>query len=329
MLNNLKIILKFLAWSVCFCWFFSSYALTQISLSSDSEAYDIEDVIELRIEIVSDEGWSLRPPRIPWIENFNMLGNSQSLSTRSLNWKKTVNLVLIMTFVAKESGAYDIWPISVNGTESNSLKLIISWERILLGWQPTAMPWTPSQNTISNQKTDDKEIDKEQEIDEEKIISSLKQKQWEIRDIRWKWSVDLLNYKNTLVLLVFIILFFSSRYLFLHIGASIVARREEREKNKKVFSDFFALLEKFEDRYLDSSKDIFYSKLSELTRRYMAERIDVHFPTLTLSEMKKQAQNRKELIQLYEKIYYPEYNYQKDTKEERIYLLNELRDELN
>jgi ABC-type uncharacterized transport system substrate-binding protein len=128
---------------------------------------------------------------------------------------------------------------------------------------------------------------------------------------------------------VFIILFFSSRYLFLHIGASIVARREEREKNKKVFSDFFALLEKFEDRYLDSSKDIFYSKLSELTRRYMAERIDVHFPTLTLSEMKKQAQNRKELIQLYEKIYYPEYNYQKDTKEERIYLLNELRDELN
>ena len=127
------------------CLITNSFAF-DANLSVDKNTSDINNPINLRVEISSDEWWQIAITEIKWLENFKKIWQSQSQSSSSevviINWKTkqktttTINLNLILE--AKKAWEFEIWPAILQmwtGTiQTNSVKVKITWNKIQWIW---------------------------------------------------------------------------------------------------------------------------------------------------------------------------------------------------
>jgi hypothetical protein len=124
-----------------------------------------------------------------------------------------------------------------------------------------------------------------------------------------------INIFNTIIFVLFlVILYFVWKYF-------TKQKEVKKEKIKTNFwkvesiDDFKKDLENLEKNYLNSNKDIFYQKLSEILKNIFLYKTKKDISKLTLSEIKKIKLNQK-LINLIENIYFKEYAKQIDDNAE-------------
>lgn len=92
--------------------------------------------------------------------------------------------------------------------------------------------------------------------------------------------------------------------------------------------DFQSLLQDIERNYLDTEKEVFYGKLWALMREYFDEKIENGLSAKTFWELRKKIKKYPSLTRIYEQIYFPEYNLETDTPQQRIQIIHTLKDEL-
>ena len=120
------------------------------NISTNWEKFDINDAINLKIVMESDDSWDISISKIWWIENFEVLWKSQSqsssFSTVVINWKtemkSKISHILSLRLQAKKDWNFTIWPVEILNWQkkfkTNSLNLEISWKKmanIWLNWQ--------------------------------------------------------------------------------------------------------------------------------------------------------------------------------------------------
>jgi len=129
-----------------FIWFFISVIANSFALdakiSLDKNTSDINNPINLRVEISSDQWWQIAITEIKWLENFKKIWQSQSQSSSSqivvINWKtkqKTTTTVnLNLSLEAQKTWEFEIWPAILKmwtGTiQTNSVKIKITWNKV-------------------------------------------------------------------------------------------------------------------------------------------------------------------------------------------------------
>lgn len=88
------------------------------NLQIDKKDIDINDSVNLRIEVSSEQWWQIWVKEIKWLENFEIINQSQSQSSASnvviVNWKtetKTESKInLDLSLKAKVKWDFEIWP---------------------------------------------------------------------------------------------------------------------------------------------------------------------------------------------------------------------------
>lgn len=117
-----------------FC-FTQTYALTS-SLEIDKNKAQVDERVWLKLTINSWENEQINVKEIKWIENFDILGQSQSSSFSNINWKTNSVIELEFSLSPKKKWNYEIWPIVLNDGKTdiltNSVKVEISWEKMFL-----------------------------------------------------------------------------------------------------------------------------------------------------------------------------------------------------
>ena len=149
-----------------FIWLFfiiiSNVFSFDASLEIDKNEADINNFIKLRITIESDDWWEIWIKEIKWLENFELINQSQSQSTSSsivvVNWKterKTKRFHnLDLTLKAQSKWDYEIGPvILINWTNeviTNSVKIKIVWDNLFVNNNHLQIPNTNTQTQVNN-----------------------------------------------------------------------------------------------------------------------------------------------------------------------------------
>lgn len=129
-----------------FLWLFLSLIWNVLAfdakLKVENNTANINDTFNLSVEIESSEWWEIRVKNIKWLENFEMLWQSQSQSSSSqivvVNWKtqsKTVSKVsLNLTLKPKKNWEFEIWPAILTDwkkeIKTNSVKIKVDWTNL-------------------------------------------------------------------------------------------------------------------------------------------------------------------------------------------------------
>jgi len=165
-----------------FIWFFvslisNSFAL-DAKISLDKNTSDINNPINLRVEISSDEWWQIDNIDIKWLEKFKQIwqSHSQSSSTQIvvINWitrqKTTTTINLDLSLEAQKTWEFEIGPAILKmwtGTiQTNSVKIKITWNKIQ--WIKQNSPIIPflkgDEQKEDKQEDEEKNIEKKEEI---------------------------------------------------------------------------------------------------------------------------------------------------------------------
>lgn len=108
------------------------------NLTLNSEKSDINENIELQLSLESESSENFSIEKINWIEDFDIIWQSQSTSLSSFitNWKSQtkVNLSKKFTLKAKKSWTFEIGPVIISNwtkeIKTNSVKLEVSWTKL-------------------------------------------------------------------------------------------------------------------------------------------------------------------------------------------------------
>ncbi len=137
---------KILFWLFLFFLLFKQIFAFDASLVSNKTNYNLWDNINISLKLETTKWWKFQIKTIKWLENFNIIWQSQSQSSASsveiINWvtksvtKTTLNLDLILQ--AKKSWKFEIWPAIIsdwkNEIKTNSIVINIwKWFSSLLG----------------------------------------------------------------------------------------------------------------------------------------------------------------------------------------------------
>ena len=174
---NKKNIFKILLFIWLFFTFISNIFAFDANLQLDKKETDINDYIKLRVEIHSDEWWEIWISDIAWLENFEIISQSQSQSSSTamvtVNWKTQSKIKTShnfdLTLKAKKKGDYTLWPATLNKDnekiKTNKVDIKVSWDNLFinnnhLNVQPNSL-WTNLNKTNTNKiNNEEKSIDK-------------------------------------------------------------------------------------------------------------------------------------------------------------------------
>ena len=174
---NKKNIFKILLFIWLFFGFISNIFAFDANLQLDKKETDINDYIKLRVEIHSDEWWEIWISDIAWLENFEIISQSQSQSSSTsmvtVNWKTQSKIKTShnfdLTLKAKKKGDYTLWPATLNKDnekiKTNKVDIKVSWDNLFinnnhLNVQPNSL-WTNLNKTNTNKiNNEEKSIDK-------------------------------------------------------------------------------------------------------------------------------------------------------------------------
>lgn len=145
-------------------------------LSFDDSEININDNLNFRISIDSENWWEINIKEIKWIEKFDVIWTSQSQNSYSkfvvINWKTESKTEIIFnvdyTLKAKETWDFQIWPAIINywtwEYQTNVVNVKVSWTKMFLN---NSRPKT--QNNIK--KTRNLIDENNYQFDEEKGIN--------------------------------------------------------------------------------------------------------------------------------------------------------------
>lgn len=327
----------YIFWIVLFSIYNACFAEINITINSDSTSIDISELVELRIDVVATENETIWDLQIAGIENFNVVWQSVNNATRIMNWERSENYTLILTLKANTAWEYAIGPVKVWEITSNILNLEVTWADISIGWQQDIAVWNRwitwgggVQTVQDNDEVDQSEQEPEMQVSDEQLLqeyNDMKSGTGEISGLMENTQISPIDIQKTIFAIILLIAIFLA-YKFYSVLKSSPLLKPKPAPIIVVRTDYYDLLEKIEDVYLKAEKNIFYMQLSNLLRRYMDERVAPWLSTKTLTQVRSKLQKNTQLYKLYETIYYPEYNKAKDTPEQRLDILESLKQEL-
>ena len=311
----------------------SVFAEASIDFSASKSEYNIEETIILDIEINSDLNGDLEI-QIDNIEKFQVVWKRQSQSNKIINGVEATSFSLKLSLLALEAWNYKIWPIKAKQLEeefiSKILDVKISWERIMvnnnLKKNEDETTWEVTEENIddinlNNQEDEIKIIPKEISWIDWKIMNDIyPQKDFLLWSLFLKTSLYLLFIAITLIILLN---FLEKKYREYFKKQELLKQLNKKVIKKKInYNKLFKILE---EKFLEEKKEIFYAKLSEVFRLYLDDKIKNWLSKKSFLEIKKFENIDKKLINIYEKIYFPEYNTKEDNIDERKELLEEIK----
>jgi len=290
-----------------------SFAASKVSLEVNGKDFDINDPIQLQATIISDGAGDITIEGIANLSWFQVVGRNQSQSYQNINGKSSAKIQLTYSLKATKKGEYELWPLVLSeGTGkllSNTVKIKVTWEQIFLGNVNTLQKNTTPPSTkpiVTSTKN---------QVQQERFE--------EIKDIKKNMSIPFLRYRLSFLVIIFA---WVATYLYFYKSK----KKEEIEKieeQKKIIIpkkeiNYQKMIKEVEKEYLEAKKETFYLKLWNVFRFYISQEIDTSFKTKTLKEAKDDLD--KKHYEVLKRLYYPEYNIQKDTQKERKYLIKEL-----
>lgn len=149
-----------------FLWILNSFAF-EADLQIDKKETDINDYINLRVGVKSDDKSQIWITDIKWIENFDIINQSQSQSSSTnvqiINWnaetKVETQLNLDITLKARNKWEYVLWPAILSDwsgeLSTNTVQIKITWDDLFvnnnhLNINPQTNQWNTNQNPNSN-----------------------------------------------------------------------------------------------------------------------------------------------------------------------------------
>ena len=338
--------IKYIFWFILWIWLFfiSSivYAESSIRLNIDKQEIDVQEIVELRVDISLENQTNSVEIVIPGVDDFIILWQSQSQSVTNSNWVISQNFVFLLSLKWREAWDYEIWPINIGNISSNTLDLKITWEQIFIWWQLDTGAQLRREEIEKQAQQISEQIAEEylQQLEEEKnkeIIedNATKVVPEDFKDIKKISHISPLSWKNSF----FIILFFWVLFILYKLYIIFIWKLEEKQNIEEeeiiiqqntiiLQTDFQSVLQDIEAHYIDTKKEVFYGKLGSLMRTYFDEKIESGLSSKTFWELKEQIKSYPSLSNTYEKIYFPEYNLEQDNNEQRIEIINILKDEL-
>jgi len=164
----MKKIKKFILFSVLYFLCISNLFSFDANLQIDKQETDINESINLRLEVNSDSWGEIRVSQIIWLENFDVVNQSQSQSSSSnieiINWKTETRtmtkIYLDLLLNAKTKWSFEIWPAIIKNwaeeVRTNIVKIDVSgedlfinnsWDNIQIAWNNNQNTWSVDQNT--------------------------------------------------------------------------------------------------------------------------------------------------------------------------------------
>lgn len=328
---------------------YSAFAETSINFWSDKKSYDIEENIQLSIQFSTDDiKTGDKEMNISWLENFEVVWQQQSHRQKIINGKSESHIQLQLSLIARTAWDYTLWPIFIwtgtGKTASETLNISITWERLTINKKIN-----PPQQQSTVQEEDDENID-DVDLDahisppltpplleEEKIILWV---DWaEMTDIYTdKWFLYWKIFSKKSLWFLFLSIVWITCWLFVkkHISLYLKNKKKHIITHKKIEQkieiNYSELVENLQKNFLDSPKEEFYSKTSEILRTYLDDKVKNGLSKWSLKEVEKflhkipddSIENKHKIISFYKKIYFPEYNTQEDNKEDRKNIIQEL-----
>lgn len=317
-----KIIITFLILSLSITQVF---AWLKLDFSSDKKEYNIDENIIINIDISGDNSkWNLS---IKWIENFNVVLQNQSESVSIINWKITTNKYIKLYLAATKAWEYDLWPISINWKDFwEPIKLKITWERLMIN--PNIKKKVSSNNKVEKQDFDKIDLSwNENNISSKKVIWINWEEMIDIYPQKWFLIWDIFSKLSLYFLLISLILFFLfwliKKYIPLLISSKVEAIEHKKIVKKKV--NYEKLINEIEEKYFNKKKEVFYSKLWNLFRIYLDDKVWDWLSKKSLSEIRLSKKLDKNLLELYQKVYYPEYDNLWDDIDKRKDILKQTK----
>ena len=344
--------------SIIIIWFFtiaSVFAEDTVRFYSDKKEYDIEDIIQLQVVLKTDTSWE-NDITIEWIEKFQIISQRQSQNNVNINGKQQSSVILNISMLSPEKWEYTFWPVRTWTwellIESNSLDISITGERIMVNNK-----FDNVQKNLWIQKSqEDKKQEPEEDIDDVDLGNWIKNDSEEIEIIpekiiwvdweemtdiyREKWFLTSYAFlKKVLSIIAIIIATIISvilwkKYLKNYLASKKEKREEEPEEEiieEKIEINYQELLNNIKLKYIDCTKELFYSKTSELYRTYLDDQVQEWLSKWSLDEVQKYFNRssiewdlKNKLLKFYTRIYFPEYNNKKDTLAEREDILEDL-----
>ncbi len=144
------------------------------NLTLNSEKADINENIELQLSLESENSENFSIEKINWIENFDIIWQSQSTSLSSIviNWKSQTKVSLSKKFTlkAKKTWTFEIGPVIISNwtkeIKTNSVKLEISWTKLQMLNNSSSLQNISPKNTPKQINLWKQESKKEDEIEQ-------------------------------------------------------------------------------------------------------------------------------------------------------------------
>lgn len=172
----MKKLRNYLVFYILFFLFAINANAFEAKLQLDKNQTDINDTINLRVEVTSEQWWQIAVKEIKGLENFDVVWQSQSQSSASniaiVNWqsqtKTETKLNLDLTLKAKTKWDFEIWPAILTDwsweVTTNNLKINVSWDNLFVNNNHIKI----NNNQVNNQWNTNNTKQEEKEKKEEK-----------------------------------------------------------------------------------------------------------------------------------------------------------------
>lgn len=310
----------------------SVFALVNIDFNSDKRIYNIDDNIILNVKIDTDEDSTLNLD-IKWTDWFLVVWKKQSRNVSIVNWEKNTFYNLNISLQAPKSWKYNIWPIVIKNWdinyESNIVEIEVEWERIMINnnFSNTDLSWS-----LDNEEQDLDNIDLGNTS--KNILKDVLGLDWELmKNIypeKWYLLPKIIS-KESLYFLIFWLLILIIYFIFRKILNKyiLINNKTTLVREKKKIINYNVLLKNIEKKYISADKYIFYWKIWDFYRLFIDNKLQKWFSKKSLNEIKKDKNIDISIIEMYEKIYYPEYNNMWDKLEDRWKIIQDIKKIIN
>lgn len=187
----MKLFFKIIWFFLIYVFYFSSCFALDATIKVDNDDIDINDYINLKIEIDSSINADINIEKIAWIEDFEIIRQSQSqsssMSSVNINWKIEVKnnykYILNIILKAKSKGEFMIWPAIINSNNvsinTNSVNINVSWEKIQI-WNNWPLNLPDYKEEVNNDNSEKIYESNKKSINDENNIENSSYNFWKI-----------------------------------------------------------------------------------------------------------------------------------------------------
>lgn len=288
--------------SFLFIWLFFAFISNifafDANLQLDKKQTDINDYIKLRLEISSQEWWEIWVTDIAWLENFEIISQSQSQSSETsmviVDWKTqkkistTHNLDLVLK--AKTKWDFEIWPATLKKDDqeikTNTVDIKVSWENLFVNnnhLNINTSSWNSNTNQNNIKKVQDKSIEKFDDVKKEEFN----------------------NKKEIFVFILILFLVWTWFYLTLINKTKTLKNTEKKEEEQEI--DFDKVQKEIiypevnEDDFINKITIVFKQKLQE---KYKIQKVENKTFDEILSEIKEDKDKIQNIVSIINKAKY-------------------------